>query len=86
MFIRGAHIGTKRSVQRQSSPELILGMLLLCVEVIFRNTFSWSGARRDKGFLPVLFCCGMPVLLVGEFGDMLGNGEGEESESFPSCL
>lgn len=85
MFIRGAHIGTKWSVQRQCWPELILGMLLLCVEVIFRNTFSWTGARRDKGFLPVLFCSGMPVLLVGEFGDTLGNREGEESESFSSC-
>lgn len=86
MFIRGAHIGTKQGVCKNSARRSSSwGCCCLCMEVIFRNTFSLAGARRDKGFLPVLFCSGMPVLLVGEFGDTLGNREGEEFESFPSC-
>lgn len=85
VFIRGAHIGTKQGVCKDSARRSSSwGCCCLCVEVIFRNAFSWTGARRNKGFLPVLFCSGMPVLLVGEFGDMLVNGEGEEFESFPS--
>lgn len=81
VYKRSPHWHQTGSVQRQCSPELILGMLLF---VRGSHTFSWTGARRNKGFLPVLFCSGMPVLLVGEFGDTLGNGEGEEFESFPS--